>query len=163
MKKRTASIWRRVIASTIDTFILLILSLLLFFPLRWVFQVKFISVTNRLIGAALAYTYYVIRTYYYEGATIGKKVFSIKVISEKGKLALNQAVIRQLAFLLISIIPTAVILLLTGQGKLATGVYFAVLLTQIIVVVIDKKNRAIHDFAANTIVVDSKKSKKHSV
>lgn len=117
--------------------------------------------------AALPVTYSIIGHYKY-GMTIGKWVARIKVIdvSESKNITLRQAFLRDIAFVILTIVDITVDILVRRSweiGDIPGYIYWvstvagsaALLWTllEIISMLTNSKRRAIHDFIAGTVVV----------
>ncbi len=100
--------------------------------------------------------YYIYFTYKFDGATIGKKMAKLKVVSQQGKLSLRQIIIRyvSLDFMLDGLIflLTTVVLLSTKQERSLEALLY---IMTALVILFDKRGRGYHDFIAGTVVVKS--------
>ena len=151
MKKQNLSkapVYKRFLADVIDGCIIALLSFILFFAVKN-------AMAEQMLGLLIFLAYDVGLTYLNSGATLGKKIFKIKVVALHGKLILPQIVIMSLSNAIASLVLLYALLQFTGNAWYAplmcTGLF-------ILIMVIDFKNRALQDLVARTWVVKTKSS-----
>ncbi|MEA3323166.1 MAG: RDD family protein [Patescibacteria group bacterium] len=129
-----AGFWIRVFASLIDSLVVFIASLVIIVPLSFFAfdNVFFSSITSVFILFALSLTYFIHMTNKYQ-ATVGKKIFGLKVCNEETlqKAALGDIINRE------------------GISRVIMFLFAPIHLF----VAIMAKKQGVHDMAANTVVI----------
>jgi uncharacterized RDD family membrane protein YckC len=132
VKVKYAGFWIRYVAAIIDALVLVIPILLIDFLLGIALPKPFFAFVSPFTGLLVAWVYYVIMTYNYQ-ATLGKKAFGIRVVSDKAEnLTLGQVILRETIGKLISMI---------------------ILYIGYIMAAFTKRKQALHDKMASTVVV----------
>gem|GEM_PF-779078 len=129
----------RIAAFAIDFLVLILISVvvaIIFVVLNWALKIGFdIETVSSFAGFLINAGYYIFTTYYY-GATVGKKVFGIQVVSTKdAKMDIGSVIVREVA------------------GKFLSTMFFGL---GYIWIIFDKKNQGLHDKLASTAVVYKK-------
>lgn len=179
-EKVFAGFWKRLGAAIID--------IIVFIPVMFIsYYIQSISMLNAILTTILAPLYYayIIFFHYKFGATIGKMVVGIQITLPNGhKIGLKEAVLRSSVEIVITcFVVTAQLIALkqadpdiylnAGWGDRAKYIMLLLptwyglinLLNQLwfwsefIVLLFNKRKRAIHDFIAGTVVIKQKYSK----
>ncbi len=165
-----ASNFKRFIALTIDTLIIFTITL----PLEYFNITEYKNLKVLLLISIFTVAYKPFFEYKF-GATPGKKLMGLKVIShEYSKLKLSRATFRNIFFVIPTLLSTLITVFIYNQPQFLTVhsflEYLRILtsskslsfINQIVIllnfldvlsIIFDKKNRSIHDFIAGTIVV----------
>lgn len=152
------TLWRRIAAFVLDSFILI--------PINLVVSFVFVFVTeNRVLlrasaGGFVAVLYYILMHYYY-GHTVGKMVAKVKVLDESEKpISFGQSILRSLPQLIPLMFAVSFSTADRSSGSSAEfwertiyALSAAFFLIDALVCAASAKNRAIHDMIAGTIVV----------
>jgi len=149
----------RFLAAIIDG---IILSFVYSLFVRFIFRFDS-SQTNQLLDDSLYYIYSIFSHYKY-GQTIGKKITNVKVVSnldESKLIGLANAIKRDNVGIILSILG---FLIYNSPGQFDLSVYMLLFstvgwgLAEIVSMLFNKKRRAIHDYLANSVVIDLKSS-----
>ncbi|MEU7896707.1 RDD family protein [Nonomuraea sp. NPDC049152] len=135
--------WRRLFAGIVDIVIVSVISA----PFSWTsWQYVWdsskdvwerVPVQHGFVAAVVAFLYYWLLHAYWHGQTLGKKLFGMRVVADTGQpITVGQAAIRQLV--------AAVLDVLCCLGIIDVGW-----------ILFDARKQALHDKAANTLVVDA--------
>ncbi|MFW1774167.1 RDD family protein [Acinetobacter seifertii] len=176
-----AGFWKRLSAGIIDMLVMIPLMIIGYFTQNISIIISMITVV---IAALFAITY-IIYFHYRFGATIGKMVVGIKITRPDGsKISLIQAVLRSsvdIVFCIITVISELIALsyadpeIYLNAGKIDQAKYILLFYpawysivnsaselwtwSEFIVLLFNKRKRAIHDFIAGTIVIKKQYSK----
>lgn len=121
-----------------------------------------LSVIQKVISILCILMYFVVIQYYLNGQTLGKKLMKLQVKSNSGKkLTILNYFIRSLILneVVISILNIICILTLSKSGYITYNqiIYFVTYtleMTILFMVIFDKNRRGLHDYVANTKVVE---------
>jgi uncharacterized RDD family membrane protein YckC len=175
-KKVYAGFWRRFGAGLIDFLLILALS-----PIFYI--VQSISISIAMVAAvfwSVLFSLYVLYFHYKYGATFGKAALGIRLsLPNGGKIGLTHSLVRSSIDLAIGICTAAAVVV--AIGKAVPEIYLTAgwrsranyletlypawyeilgaasviwLLSEIFVVLLNKRKRAIHDFMAGTVVIN---------
>ncbi len=171
---RYAGFWRRLGAGLIDA----VLYTPLFFPVTWLeTQSRPAAFLSVILGPALFYFYILAMTARY-GATLGKMAVGVRVVPADGTALMWRHVwLRSSVDLVLSGLSVAATLAGLSRVPYAAyrtasweersemvesalplypwlmGFYFAWLLSEFVVIFLNRRRRAIHDFIAGTVVI----------
>ncbi len=122
-----------------------------------------------LITLALLLLYFVVYQFYNKGQTLGKKVFKIKLISEKEELTLNKILLRSVIINFIFMYFYGLLIGLFNNKDIFIS-YLAVSLIQYIIILIivfmisiRKDRKGIHDILTKTRVISIKGEKNENI
>lgn len=154
MEPQKASLIRRALALIIDGILIGIISL----PIAYVFTLfeptPILIRVDGLFNVIVILAYLIGFTYKLNGYTPGKKLLKIRVVSMSGDLTIRQIAIRFVVLeALLGLMPA--ILALNFFGAVGGILTMILVISYVVVMIWDKQNRAIHDFAAGTWVVSS--------
>jgi uncharacterized RDD family membrane protein YckC len=152
------TLWRRVGALVLDSFVLI--------PINLIVSFVFILVTEDRVllkastGGFVAVLYYILMHYYY-GQTVGKMVTKVKVLDESEKpISFGQSILRSLPQLIPVMFAVSFSTADNNAGSPAAFWGRTIITLSLTFSLIDAlvcassaKNRAIHDMLAGTIVV----------
>lgn len=106
----------------------------------------------------MAIFYILVPMLYKNGETLGKKVLSLCLVNKKGyQVSKAQIFLRQFTFVL----EISLFLFIIGVGMTSFATLGVGLFILLMIALVSKNTRTIHDFAAATIVIDAKKSLWH--
>jgi uncharacterized RDD family membrane protein YckC len=147
--------WPRIVAVGIDVLILMgVLNIGAL--LDAYFGISYGTLVSEYAGADLFIAYRVLMHAFW-GQTLGKRACRVRVVDLSGRpLSMRQVLLREIVPLMLSLAST-MRLLLSPDAYQVLGILFAVysawLLLQVAVMLLDRRQRAIHDYIAGTIVV----------
>ena len=112
------------------------------------------------ITVVLGVLYFVVFQVYNSGKTIGKKLLSIKVISEDGDLTINQMIFRSFIAnsILLNIINVILLITMNKSGYIYTYggfelIQYVITIVSLFMVMFSKEGKAVHDRLVHTKVV----------
>lgn len=113
-----------------------------------------------IISVLIGMIWFVVIPLYYGGQTIGKKIMKIKMISDKGDLTANQLIVRTMIgnSFLFDLLGVVEVLILPKYifyycHWLLLFVPYIIMICSVIMVLISKNGKAIHDYLGHTRVV----------
>lgn len=118
---------------------------------------------SNLFNFVLIIGYFAILPFYYNGQTLGKKIFKIKVVKDDGTLTMNDLLVRNIIIngLLFSLIGFGLIFIVNDLTYLIITLILAIIEILLVIISIfmilyrhDKKG--LHDLWCNTSVVEEK-------
>ena len=120
-----------------------------------------LSLISTIISILVILLYFVVIQYYFNGQTLGKRIMKLRVISKNDKkLNLFNYFIRSLILnsVLINILNIVFVVILSKNNYLVYNQIIYVLeyvleMTIIAMIVLEKNNRGIHDYLANSKVI----------
>lgn len=126
------------------------------------YKLSKLSSIQKIISMLCILLYFVVFQYYFNGQTLGKKIMKIQIVSNNEKqLTILNYFIRSLILneLVINIISIICILILNKNNYLIYSqiiyyVTYVLEMTIIFMIMFDKNNRGLHDFASNTKVIE---------
>lgn len=126
------------------------------------YKLSKLSSIQKIISMLCILLYFVVFQYYFNGQTLGKKIMKIQIVSNNGKqLTILNYFIRSLILneLVINIISIICILTFNKNNYLIYSqiiyyVTYVLEMTIIFMIMFDKNNRGLHDFASNTKVIE---------
>ncbi len=121
-----------------------------------------LSIIQKTISILCILLYFVVFQYYFNGQTLGKKLLKLQVVSNNGKtLTILNYFIRTLILNEVFINTVSIIcnIFLSKKNYLIYSeiiyyVTYVVEMTIIFMILFDKNNRGLHDFASNTKVIE---------
>lgn len=125
------------------------------------YKLSKLSIIQKVISILCILLYFVVFQYYFNGQTLGKKLMKLHVVSNNGNtLTIENYFIRSLILneLIINIISIICILTLNKSSYIMYNeiiyyVTYVLEMTIIFMIMFDKNNRGLHDYASNTIVI----------
>ncbi|MBO3750677.1 RDD family protein [Streptosporangiaceae bacterium NEAU-GS5] len=133
--------WRRLFAGIIDAIIVgIITSPLSYRAVEYNTDgsLRTVHVQHIFLTALISFLYYFLLQAYWNGQTIGKKLFKMRVVLETGiKASVGTIAVRQLVMTLLEFVCCIGALIDLG------------------LILIDRRKQAVHDKAAHTLVVDA--------
>lgn len=125
------------------------------------YRLSKLSIIQTIISVLCILMYFVVIEYYLNGKTLGKKLLKLQVVSNNGKkLTILNYLIRSLILneVIISIMNIIFILILSKNNYITYNqiIYFvtyALEMAILFMVMFNKDNRGLHDYASNTKVI----------
>lgn len=128
-----------------------------------VYDIDYNNTPAMIIEVVVVILYFIVFQYYNKGQTLGKKIMKIKVVSTKDELTLNQLAIRSL--IINSVLANLLIigcLLFIGRSNYyyaslgLQGFEGAIVIATLLMILIRKDGKGIHDLLTSTRVVNAK-------
>lgn len=125
------------------------------------------SIVPTIISILLILLYFVVIQFYFNGQTLGKKIMKIQIKSNSGKnLTIFNYLLRSLIIneVLINVISVICLFILSKSNYLIYNqiiyiITYVLEITIISMMMFDKNHRGLHDYIANTKVVDLKEGR----
>ncbi len=126
------------------------------------YKLNKLSIVPKVISILCILLYFVVFQYYFDGQTLGKKLMKLQVVSNNGKqLTILNYFLRSLILneVIINIISIICILTLNQSNYMIYNeiiyyVTYVLEMTIIFMIMFDKNNRGLHDYAANSKVIE---------
>lgn len=116
---------------------------------------------QNLFSVVLMMGYFIILPYYYNGQTLGKKLMKIKIVKEKGKLGINDLVLRGLIAngILVTLIELSLTFLFKDTPyfisiSIFDFIQFLLVIISTFMILYRKDKKSLHDLVCKTLVVD---------
>lgn len=141
--------WQRLVARFIDNVIVTVASLIIGVIVAIGLDNNLGGLISGLIGTAIVLAYEILLTTK-TGATLGKKIFSMRIVNEADGSAVDESVMfsRCLPFLVIGIVGAIPIL-----GLLSIPLSLVVVILSLVWIFTDDKRRSVYDKVGKTIVI----------
>lgn len=128
------------------------------------YDIDYATLPNALISIVVGILYFVVFQYYNKGQTLGKKLMKLRVVSTvSNELDINQFAFRALFInsVLFDLIIVGLLLFVGSNyyftsSLIVNGVMFLFLIISIIMVIMRKDGRGLHDFIGKTQVISDK-------
>ena len=126
------------------------------------YKLNKLSIVPKVISILCILLYFVVFQYYFDGQTLGKKLMKLQVVSNNGKqLTILNYFLRSLILneIIINLISIICILTLNQSNYMIYNeiiyyVTYVLEMTIIFMIMFDKNNRGLHDYAANSKVIE---------